>query len=457
MAFLVDKMLGGIQVPDDATPDDIEGALAPIRQQRAGEALRQNALSGLGGAIQEITRPPIQQFPKVSGRAAIAMGPNYQSFREGQLGQFAQQTAARQTEDRNMLAERQNRMQMIQQEKDRAQQLSFLSAKLSNDDKDRKLREKEAQRIAERDEAIRKDQVAKEKRGEFDPRTGLVTYPDPVTGALVSRVDPVAAARLAEQAAEENAAKLRQYAAARDASAGGGKYPLGSTIEYPLPGGGKGVFLVTGPNSGMPIDSVSGARASSARTITDPVTGEVSVVYGNAGSLPVGAVQEERRSDSSIIREAEKTKDPRVDTVIQMLKDGRSPDEIIEYDSRLGLPETNRNGWWPGGGPQESVEDILARIAGKPAPAPGAAAPAATPELPPVDPMTLLPPAAPEPVTPAMNAPPVTVPLNPIPGTQKDAAGNIIRGVVLGNEFYPQEEWDAMQGMGGALKRLAGG
>ncbi len=158
---LMDPLLGAVTAPEDATPEEINAALTPMRQQAQSRQMMMQGLGALGRTVATAFSPA-QEYPQVSPVAAMAMGPNYQSFREGQIAAIDRRQQAEQFAQRNALAEQQlqqqHRMQtqeLLQREQDNAARLRL--QKMMHDNR------LEAQRQRDQAAQERAEQAAREK------------------------------------------------------------------------------------------------------------------------------------------------------------------------------------------------------------------------------------------------------------------------------------------------------
>ena len=76
----------------------------------------------LGQIVAPLMEGPTQVYPQAAPVAAMAMGPNYQSFRQGLQQQIAAVAARKAEQERNALLEKQELARLQEQEKDRRQE-----------------------------------------------------------------------------------------------------------------------------------------------------------------------------------------------------------------------------------------------------------------------------------------------------------------------------------------------
>ena len=223
MPFFADPVLGNVAVPPEATPEDVEQALMPLRQQAQQRSIAMQGVSMFGRGIADVLAPSTQPKP-VSPVAAMAMGANYQPFRQGQMQQQVAAQQQAQSQERNTLAERQMLMQATAAEKDRQAQLQYQTLQLNNQEKARKIQEKQltlAEQAQNNDNAkqAREAKKALEPQYERDSTLGGVWVANPDGGAPVFQPDTEAQKMIA----------ARQAAYRGGGGGGGGKAVGGQT------------------------------------------------------------------------------------------------------------------------------------------------------------------------------------------------------------------------------------
>jgi len=186
-----DAMFGSVAAPDDATPEEVYGALAPLRQQAQERSALFQGVGALGRMVGDTFSPGPPRPAVVSPAAAMAMGPNYQSFVRQQEAQAAQdmewQQRQRQSaiEQRRMsLAEKAQLAQSQQAALEHADRLAHQDLLLKNQEKEhdlsvRRIKLDEAKAEREKEAALKPKVDAVGTRGSYfviDPKTGLPTF-----------------------------------------------------------------------------------------------------------------------------------------------------------------------------------------------------------------------------------------------------------------------------------------
>ena len=208
MYMFQDPLLGAISAPDDATADEINMAVLPMRQQ----TMMMQGLGGLGRMVATTFAPEPYTVKPVSGVAAMAMGQDYGRFRERQLQHQGQMQQAQQSQQRNELLERHQLMQATQMEKDRQARLNYESLRMRNDEKERAFQEKlqgdkfefekgmaqerqalsqqqaDARMALEMYKASQKESAPQDYRTYFNPE-GQIVYADPRNPGQVQAVN----------------------------------------------------------------------------------------------------------------------------------------------------------------------------------------------------------------------------------------------------------------------------
>lgn len=150
MAFFQDPVLGGVSAPDDATPEELESALAPVRQQAQQRSMLMQGVGSLGRMVGDtFSNTPRPYVPSVA--AAIGMGANYQAFNKGQqentnreIAVQQQRVENRQAKQSMSLVERQQLQQAQQQAAEQADRLSYQKQVLKNQEDDHDIAERRA-------------------------------------------------------------------------------------------------------------------------------------------------------------------------------------------------------------------------------------------------------------------------------------------------------------------------
>lgn len=234
-----DPIFGGITAPDDATPEEIEAAMGPARQQAVRQRQLTQGLGSLGQAVQSAFAPTPQLFPSVSGTAAMAMGPNWNQFNEGWQAAQKRIQDDQQAKDKNRLQERYMVAQATESEKDRQATLNYQMMRQRNDDREAKLRERQIQL---------QEQQNNKPDVNVDFNSGAISrvFPD---GRVETQVDPGLAARV-------DTINQQKYQAMMERSMlpyGQGAAPLGSVEYVEMQDGSVVPVMRTGRNSVTPL------------------------------------------------------------------------------------------------------------------------------------------------------------------------------------------------------------
>ena len=141
MQMVDDPDLGVIQVPAGMDPGAFAAATAGARAEAQRKKQMQAIMGTLGQIVAPLMEGPTQVYPQAAPVAAMAMGPNYQSFRQGQQQQIAAVAARKAEQERNALVEKQELARLQEQEKDRRQRLQVEMMRMKNDKDESAIRQ----------------------------------------------------------------------------------------------------------------------------------------------------------------------------------------------------------------------------------------------------------------------------------------------------------------------------
>ena len=141
MQMVDDPDLGVIQVPAGMDPGAFAAATAGARAEAQRKKQMQAIMGTLGQIVAPLMEGPTQVYPQAAPVAAMAMGPNYQSFRQGQQQQIAAVAARKAERERNALVEKQELARLQEQEKDRRQRLQVEMMRMKNDKDESTIRQ----------------------------------------------------------------------------------------------------------------------------------------------------------------------------------------------------------------------------------------------------------------------------------------------------------------------------
>lgn len=141
MQMVDDPDLGVIQVPAGMDPGAFAAATAGARAEAQRKKQMQANMGTLGQIVAPLMEGPTQVYPQAAPVAAMAMGPNYQSFRQGQQQQIAAVAARKAEQERNALVEKQELARLQEQEKDRRQRLQVEMMRMKNDKDESAIRQ----------------------------------------------------------------------------------------------------------------------------------------------------------------------------------------------------------------------------------------------------------------------------------------------------------------------------
>lgn len=141
MQIVDDPDLGTIQVPAGMDPGAFAAATAGARAEAQRKRQMQANMGTLGQIVAPLMEGPTQVYPQAAPVAAMAMGPNYQSFRQGQQQQIAAVAARKAEQERNALVEKQELARLQEQEKDRRQRLQVEMMRMKNDKDESAIRQ----------------------------------------------------------------------------------------------------------------------------------------------------------------------------------------------------------------------------------------------------------------------------------------------------------------------------
>ncbi len=168
------------RVPDDATPDEINGIIGSVEQQAQSRAGILGGLGAVGRMVQSLDAP---HYPTVDPVAAMAMTP------QALNATLQRQAESRQQQEAIAQRERESTAQALQQEKDRRVRLQVMQQQMKNDEADRKIREQQmALQERQINASIEQDQARTEaaKRPQVKPlgTGGSYMVTDPLTGEV---------------------------------------------------------------------------------------------------------------------------------------------------------------------------------------------------------------------------------------------------------------------------------
>lgn len=141
MLLVDDPDLGVIQVPAGMDPGAFAAATAGARAEAQRKRQMQANMGTLGQIVAPLMEGPTQVYPQAAPVAAMAMGPNYQSFRQGQQQQIAAVAARKAEQERNALLEKQELARLQEREKDRRQRLQVEMMRIKNDKDESAIRQ----------------------------------------------------------------------------------------------------------------------------------------------------------------------------------------------------------------------------------------------------------------------------------------------------------------------------
>ena len=168
------------RVPDDATPDEINGIIGSVEQQAQSRAGILGGLGAVGRMVQSLDAP---HYPTVDPVAAMAMTP------QALNATLQRQAESRQQQEAIAQRERESTAQALQQEKDRRVRLQVMQQQMKNDEADRKIREQQmALQERQINASIEQDQARAEaaKRPQVKAlgTGGSYMVTDPLTGEV---------------------------------------------------------------------------------------------------------------------------------------------------------------------------------------------------------------------------------------------------------------------------------
>lgn len=141
MQMVDDPDLGVIQVPAGMDPGAFAAATAGARAEAQRKRQMQANMGTLGQIVAPLMEGPTQVYPQAAPVAAMAMGPNYQSFRQGLQQQIAAVAARKAEQERNALVEKQELARLQEQEKARRQRLQVEMMRMKNDKDESAIRQ----------------------------------------------------------------------------------------------------------------------------------------------------------------------------------------------------------------------------------------------------------------------------------------------------------------------------
>ena len=141
MQMVDDPDLGTIQVPAGMDPGAFAAATAGARAEAQRKKQMQANMGTLGQIVAPLMEGPTQVYPQAAPVAAMAMGPNYKSFRQGQQQQIAAVAARKAEQERNALVEKQELARRQDEEKDRRQRLQVEMMRMKNDKDESAIRQ----------------------------------------------------------------------------------------------------------------------------------------------------------------------------------------------------------------------------------------------------------------------------------------------------------------------------
>lgn len=217
-------------VPDDITPDEMNGLMGSVEQQAQQRAGILGGIGEIGRMVQSLNTP---HYPSVDPVAAMAMTPQA-------LNQTLQRQAD-QVRQREVLAQREREAtaQALQQEKDRRVRLQQLQLAAKNDEAEAKYRESQMA-MQEKQFGLEQDKMkAEEKRLSapkytIDQETGLVWKEQ---GGVVT----VEKNALGAQAVSERDARRRVGTGGGSAATTGNSWVDANGMTHTLTPGGVGV------------------------------------------------------------------------------------------------------------------------------------------------------------------------------------------------------------------------
>ena len=384
------------RIPDDATPDEINGIIGSVEQQARSRAGILGGLGAVGRMVQSLDAP---HYPTVDPVAAMAMTP------QALNATLQRQAESRQQQEAIAQRERESTAQALQQEKDRRVRLQVMQQQMKNGEADRKIREQQMQIQRESADMEREKFDAQQeaaKRPQVKPigvhGSHMVT--DPLTGEVkyvASEYD-----RLYEQA---------RLARENRMGTGGGS---GEVTEFGKDSDGNVLFMQKGilmkrlPNGTVSIADRTPSE-NQLRTVT--IGGEqrllsINPETGQYQEIALPEKESDRLALVAIAKAARAAKDPRAAFVLEAAANGYSQQDIENYLSASGDIVTDRS-WLPFySGAQQPIAELYKK-----------AAPAASPVQPPA-------PASPS---------------GPPPGAAKAMRGQV-PGYVLDGMFYTDDE-----------------
>lgn len=387
MGLYNDPIFGAIMAPDDATPEEIEAAMAPNRALAQRQQQLQRGLGALGQAVQGAFAPAPQMYPKVSGVAAMAMGDNYKDFQANFQAAQQREQQKQQADQRNALQERMLTQQALQSEKDRSDKLKL--AEMTQKNTERTIAINEAQGL--RDQARLDQETAESQEPQFNIDESSGGYWVTEDGQAPRYVlDPAAAQRIDQTEAAKQQALLERTLAPYEQYGS----QLGSVRYVELEDGKVIPMVQTGRNSGTLLAPTPQGGVGRMGTVPDqtpsPVKIEnpdgtvttISLAPGETSGPPITA-----QGGEAATAEAEYT--PSLDEIAsqagdankkftQFVTTGRRygyPDEVLaQYAAEKGIaddqsyvPFRNKPLW----GKTTTIEDV-------PKPNPAYQAPAGT-------------------------------------------------------------------------------
>lgn len=378
------------RVPDDATPDEINGIIGSVEQQAQSRAGILGGLGAVGRMVQSLDAP---HYPTVDPVAAMAMTP------QALNATLQRQAESRQQQEALAQRERESTAQALQQEKDRRVRLQAMQQQMKNDESERKIREQQLG-LQKQDIEARVAQTEAETQRQARPKYTI----DEQTGIVWKEQDGVLSAEQNQMAAQ--AAKDMVALRKSDGAGGGGRAkesgmtgPNGEDVYWDQRGGWTYIDAATkmpvrfGAQAPDPLDPDRDKRE---QAYVDAVK-----ALGRSGVVDAADLQKQARVLSETMFPVPKEKKP-------LYGKRMAPDDFA------AMPKAFQDQFLDNGGditddPAQANEGPTAVRMRRQA---GATAPV-------------------QPVIPA--------PAGPPPGARR-ATMNGVSGYVVGQEFYPDDE-----------------
>ena len=352
------------RVPDDATPDEINGIIGSVEQQARSRAGILGGLGAVGRMVQSLDAP---HYPTVDPVAAMAMTPQALNATLQRLAESRQQQEVIAQREREATA------QALQQEKDRRVRLQVMQQQMKNDEAERKIREQQAQIQRESADMERERFDAQQeaaKRPQVKPigvhGSHMITYP--LTGEVkyvLSEYD-----RQYQQARLARESRMGTGAGTQDAVTEFGKDSDGNTLFIQ-----KGILMKRRPDGSVSIADRTPADNQLRTVNVDGVDRLLSInpATNQFQEITLPEKESDRLALVAIAKAAIGTKDPRAAFVLEAARNGYSQQDIENYLNTSGDIVTDRS-WLPFySGAQQPIAELYKKAA------PSAPAQTATP------------------------------------------------------------------------------